>query len=106
MGEVGCPDIDAPTVPVEQAHVVTAARHEDVPEVRVAMDDGDVAAGPPLREQTGGSLDKPFIERASFSRQMLAETVNEPREPVCEVLPVPIDGAAVGPGPDGDAEAR
>ena len=69
IGKVARRDADAPGVPIEKPDVAAlfVLGHEDVPDMRVAVDERDVAMGMVAREQARRRVEHAPVEMAPFA---------------------------------------
>jgi hypothetical protein len=105
IGEIVGRGADAPILPIQQSRglVATRPRQEEIPGMRVAMDDGQVTPRIVTREQLGRTFEKPRIKCAPLGRQYFGIALGEAFNGSGEFAEP--DGV-VGPPSQCDAEAR
>src|SRR5215471_5804388 len=98
VGKVVRADVDAPAIPVKDSNIVARLWQEDVPDMRVAVEDRQIAMRMVALVQTGPGLDQSLEQLAPLGRQAVADAIDEAREFCREALERLVVGGE--PSPD------
>src|SRR4029079_11626472 len=98
---------DAPGVPIEDAYIIAAvARQEAVPDMRIAVDEREMAVRVVALRQARRRLEETLIEITAFGRQPVAKLIAKEAELVPSVGDVLRGLVLGGPYSDRFAEPR
>ena len=108
IGKVVGRGVDGPVFPIEEPNALSAVRpgQKEIPCVRIAVNDCQVAARMIAREQARRRIEQSFVQIAPLGRYHFAITISEARELVHQTSQNPVPCSRVAPAAYRNTQAR